>query len=465
MRDTEPSGCVVRDRSCSTELPRTIGSAHFRVVIEQTFDYHVTMILTRPDDALAVLDRAVDAVDGDGCTEILVAARQVRGWLDAIEARVSTRLGELHDAAGGAPASDVHTRCGGVSAAEGKRKQRRSETIDDAPSFGCALAAGRIGAEHVDALASATVKLDDDVKSALLDCEDDLLADAERLTPEKFGRSVRDLARRLELDHGIERNRQQRRETFLSRRLNPATGMTEGRFAFHPELANQVFGAIDKEVAAMIKQGAQAGDLDCVDRTVDRNRLAAHAFGRLIASGHDRVRPLEADITVLVDADTLASAELHDASICETAEGAALPPASIRRLMCEGRVTPIIVGADGVALDAGRTIRHANRAQRRALRSMYRCCAFGECDTVFDRCEIHHILPWELGGSTDLINLVPLCSKHHHVVHDGGWHLELLPDRMLVIRRRDGTEFGRWRPDVADQRTTSPTRRRRRPAA
>ena len=121
-------------------------------------------------------------------------------------------------------------------------------------------------------------------------------------------------------------------------------------------------------------------------------------------------------------------------------------------MLCTGRVTPVIVDASGVALDAGRTIRHANRKQRRALRAMYRCCAFGDCDVAFDRCEIHHILPWELGGPTDLINLVPLCSRHHHLVHNGGWQLELLADRTLVARQRDGTEYGRWPPDRLEHR-------------
>ena len=202
----------------------------------------------------------------------------------------------------------------------------------------------------------------------------------------------------------------------------------------------------------MVADGERQGDADFVRRAVDRSRLAAEALGHLVASGHDRERPLEADITVIVDADTLIDGELHDHALCETGDGVELPPASVRRLLCTGRVTPVIVDSSGAALDAGRTIRHANRKQRRALRATYRCCAFGECDVTFDRCEIHHILPWESGGSTDLRNLVPLCSRHHHVVHEGGWRLELLPDRTLVIRQPDGTEFTRCRPDLLGDR-------------
>jgi hypothetical protein len=432
-------------------------------LIEHTFDYHVLMTFSGdPSVALRVLTNAtVRSADSEACADLLGNVRQLRGWVDSFEAGVTTRMRELHATAGAAPAADLHTKCGGVSAAEGKRKERRSKTIDEAPSFGDALASGDVGAEHVDALAAATSKLDDDVKTALLDHEDDLLADASRMTPEQFGRSCRDLARRLERDQGIERNTRQRRDTYLSRKLNGATGMIEGRFAFHPELANQIFGAVDREVAAMVKAGVRRGDPAFVDRSVDRNQLAAEALGTLVAGGHQQVRPLVADITLIVDAHTATTGELGTHGVCETTDGAALPPASARRLLCNGLITPVVVDQHGNPFDMGRTIRHANRRQRRALRAIYRCCAFAGCDVVFERCEIHHILPWELGGPTDLINMIPLCSRHHHVVHDGGWQLDLDADRTLTIRQPDGRVFTVARPDVPARPPGSPPERRR----
>ncbi len=55
-------------------------------------------------------------------------------------------------------------------------------------------------------------------------------------------------------------------------------------------------------------------------------------------------------------------------------------------------------------------------------------------------CEPHHIEYWENGGRTDLSNLVPLCSRHHHAAHEGGWKLKLDPaTRELTVRTsRDG---------------------------
>jgi hypothetical protein len=405
------------------------------------------------DQALAALDGAdVASSDGAGCTDLLASIRTVRGWIDAVESKVTSRMRELHDTAGAAPAADLHTRCGGVSAAEGRRKERRSEAIDQAPSFGEALASGAIGAEHVDALANASARLDDDVRTALFDLERELLDDATHMSPERFGRACRDRARRLERDQGVERDQRQRRQTFLSRKLDLATGMVEGRFSFHPELADQVFGAVDREVAAMVAEGERRGDPEFADRTVDRNRLAAEALGRLVSAGHDRVRPNVADITYIIDHRTATTGRLHDHSTCETGSGLPVPPTSIARALCDGLITPIIVDSNGVVLDAGRTIRHANRAQRRALRAMYRTCAIEGCDVPFDRCEIHHVVPWELGGVTDLADLLPVCARHHHVVHELGWRLVLAPDRTLTVTDRDGAPLFVSHPDVPPDR-------------
>lgn len=407
----------------------------------------------------------VEAADSAACADLLRQARRVRGWLDALEARITARMTTLYETAGAAPAAAEHGRHSGVSAAEGRRKERRSKTIVDAPSFGDALATGAIGAEHVDALANATAACDGAVKAELLASHVELADEAAGMTPEQFTRHCRDRIRELERDQGIERNRRQRRDTYLRRKTNMATGMVDGSLSFHPELADLVFGAIDREVAAMIAEGERRGDAEFVARSFQRNRLAAEALGRLVAGGHQASRPVEADVAVICDHETATTQRLHAHSVCETSDGLALPPASIARLLCNGRVTPVIVGADGVVLDAGRTIRHANRHQRRALRSMYRTCAFAGCDVPFDRCEMHHVHPWELGGPTDLANMLPLCSHHHHVVHEGGWHLHLAPDRTLTITTPLGVVHATLRPDLADAHRARIVHRRRPPAA
>ena len=152
--------------------------------------------------------------------------------------------------------------------------------------------------------------------------------------------------------------------------------------------------------------------------------------------GDDRVP----EVSVLIDAQTLLDG-LHGGSKCETSDGQPLAPDTIRRLLCEGDVLLIVLGGDSEVLDVGRQRRLANRAQRRALRAMYRTCAHPDCTVPFDSCRIHHVTYWQRGGTSDLDNMVPLCERHHHLVHEGGWVLELFPDRRTTWRAPDGTLY------------------------
>lgn len=117
-------------------------------------------------------------------------------------------------------------------------------------------------------------------------------------------------------------------------------------------------------------------------------------------------------------------------------------------MACSADITPIIVGADGVHLELQQTTRLANRHQRRALRAMYRGCAIPGCCVAWDYVVIHHLTYFRNGGPTDIANLVPLCNKHHHLAHEGGWRLTLDAIRNLTITRPDGTRMTTGPPQV-----------------
>jgi hypothetical protein len=48
---------------------------------------------------------------------------------------------------------------------------------------------------------------------------------------------------------------------------------------------------------------------------------------------------------------------------------------------------------------------------------MWSTCAAPACTVRFADCDIHHVDPWHLRGETNLDNLLPLCSRHHHEAH------------------------------------------------
>ena len=119
--------------------------------------------------------------------------------------------------------------------------------------------------------------------------------------------------------------------------------------------------------------------------------------------------------------------------------GLAVTPRTLRRLGCGGLVQAMLDGVDGRPLDVGDRVRLATRKQRLALEAMYPTCEVAGCDVPFKWCEVHHVKPWEHGGPTDMANLRPRCSFHHHLVHEGGWREVIGHDGRTVLLRPDGT--------------------------
>lgn len=141
-----------------------------------------------------------------------------------------------------------------------------------------------------------------------------------------------------------------------------------------------------------------------------------------------------AELVVHVDAESLADEQLKGQ--CELEAGPVLAPETARRLGCDASVVRIIE-RDGKPLSVGRRRRTVPPALRRALRSRDGGCRFPGCtNTKF--LHAHHIRHWARGGPTDLDNLVQLCTRHHQLVHEGGYLVEPGADGRLSFRRPDG---------------------------
>ena len=147
---------------------------------------------------------------------MLTPIKRLRGLLDRVEADVNARLTDLHQQGSGASAADVLTRTSNISAKEAARRERRAKALAKTKAFGDALADGAVTAEHADVLADLTTKVTDSVRDSFFERDADLAHKASTLSPERFARHCRDVIARLERDEGIERNRQQRRDTHLT---------------------------------------------------------------------------------------------------------------------------------------------------------------------------------------------------------------------------------------------------------
>jgi hypothetical protein len=304
----------------------------------------------------------VFAADAPACNRWLGDLKRVQGWVDAFRAQVTARLDALAADGESFGSEATHSRCSGMTARDAAKERERARTLGAADGFADALSEGTVTGAHVDQLAQATANLADEIRAGVFDRSGDLLEQAAATDPGRFGRHVRDLARRLERDAGVSRDAQQRATSYLNITV-AGDGMYDVHGRLHPELGARVKRALDHHVAAMIKKGEQAGVAEFVDRTVNRGRLAGEALGELVSTGHGTLRPIVADIGVLVDERTLATGEMHDHSACETTDGAPLPIATVRRLICDAFVTGIVISQDGTPLNVGRTRRTANRGR------------------------------------------------------------------------------------------------------
>jgi hypothetical protein len=127
--------------------------------------------------------------------------------------------------------------------------------------------------------------------------------------------------------------------------------------------------------------------------------------------------------------------------------GEPVPAATARRLACDARVVPAVLGSASEPLDIGAETETVSQGLRRALELRDRGCRFPGCDRVAAECEAHHLLHWAEGGPSTVDNVVLLCAPHHVLTHEGGWQVARDPYSGEVrARRPDGTRLNAVSP-------------------
>jgi hypothetical protein len=161
-------------------------------------------------------------------------------------------------------------------------------------------------------------------------------------------------------------------------------------------------------------------------RTLAQRRLDAlvDLTEEIALANPDKIDPETAAIGVTVAYETLVERAPGTATL---ASGRIISGEAARRLACDAGVVRIITKGVAEILDVGRKTRTWSYAQRRAIRARHdNCCAFKGCARRIT--QIHHIIWWENGGVTAIVNGVPLCSAHHRLVHHAGWTVEWNPN-------------------------------------
>ena len=116
------------------------------------------------------------------------------------------------------------------------------------------------------------------------------------------------------------------------------------------------------------------------------------------------------------------------------AAGTPLAAGLVRRLLCDSRITRLVLSAGRKVLETSHTQRTLKAHERKALHVQWggRCAGAGCTSPPGTPLIPHHPDPWHLTGITSYTDAVPFCDTTHHDLHEGG----------KTIRLRDGRRLG-----------------------
>jgi len=324
-----------------------------------------------------------------------------------------------------------------VSKAEAQRRVAHAEAVTAGcpitgpplppplPATAEVVAAGVIGAEHVEAIRRTVKDLPPHLSPATREVvEQTLVAAARALDPVAVAQLGRTLVARLDQD-----GRPPTDDT-------PPPASNELRWVTHRNGGLVFKGRLGAEGAALLTSvlSPLAKPRPAAERVPDP-RTQAERQGdalvealRLAANSTDL--PTEAGerptIVVTLPLDTLQeqlrAALLGDSTLIDA--GLA------RRLACDCGIIPAVLGSASEPLDIGRKTRIIPIALRRALVLRDRGCAFPGCTIPPRWCDAHHRRHWADGGPTSLDNTVLLCGTHHDLIHHSTWAIQMSGDGM-----------------------------------
>jgi len=382
-------------------------------------------------DRLRTLMSAPPLNDVGACRRALENLRAARGIVDARELEILRRLDELAAEHPAIYPDDEVSKSTKSSINRAGRLRRRQDACDKIPQLAAALRAGATTGDRVESVARAMGGLDELEQATLCSRGDEVARAASSLNDGDFRRTLARIVRSVRRDDGLGELERQRRATEL-RWWTDANGMWVIHGRYDPVNGALLEGRIGNTIERLFHSAAPA---TAPDDPRDRHRhLAAAALLDLTQRTGTGGAP---DVTIVVDERTLREGKPHATSIIDIGLGKfGLPIETIRRWACSGEITPVISSADGHRLLLGRSARIANDHQRRALRVLYRGCAL--CAEPFELCKVHHVGWYGWDQPTDIDNLLPLCHRHHDMVHEGGWKLRLAKDRTLHVTSPTG---------------------------
>lgn len=304
------------------------------------------------------------------------------------------------------------------------------------------LAAGELNVDHARVIVAAVGDLPDDVPAEWRDmAQAHLVAEARRVDP----KTLRILGRRIfeVLDPQTaderegkkleEEEARARARVRLTLRDN-GDGTHSGSFTI-PDLHAAMLTKALTGLAAPRRVGEAR-----VDPATGRKRpypqLLGEAFCELLENYPADKLPeaggTSASVVVTIPLDFL----LRGLGAALLDDGTRISACEARRLACNAKVIPVVLGGDSMPLDVGRSRRLYDAYQRQSMAVRDRGCTAAGCDRPPSWTEAHHDHPWSHGGATDISNGRLLCAFHHRLAHNDSYSKTRLPDGSLRFARR-----------------------------
>jgi len=211
------------------------------------------------------------------------------------------------------------------------------------------------------------------------------------------------------------------RQRYLSRSLHG-----DGSMTISVELPRESGELVMKALELALKEMDLTSDTfegEAVDTGIEDSHTAKQADALVqmakgyLAGGKDKKSSTADHYQVMVHVDE----EVLRRSATEKSKSD-LPCETIRRLCCDSGVVIVTRDKKGNPLNVSRKHRVVQPPLKRALLARDKCCRFPGC-THEKWLDAHHVEHWADGGETSLDNTVLLCSKHHRLLHEGGFRI------------------------------------------
>lgn len=366
------------------------------------------------------LAEAIDNLDMAVHPDVLVAALALR---DRLDARITALAGEV-EATGWWPAAVSASMVGWLRAHARmtKRAAQRLRTtgmrLHSLPVCSEAYAEGILSGGQVEAIVAV---LDDEVVELFAAHEAELVPFLAPLTVAGVSRAMAAWVSRArpEPTEAAEAER----SLYLSRTL-------DDRYVLD--------GSLDAEGGATVAAALRLAtpDHDGTGRSPAARRGDGLVDICRFFLDHQRSRPAgrhRPHLNVVVDLEALEAGRGG-----HVVDGPRLDGPSLSRLLCDCALHRVVMAGGSAILDYGTSTRTIPAPLWNALVLRDEHCRFPGCDRPSTWCEGHHVVWVTQNGPTDLANLVLVCSRHHHLLHQPGWSAKLRPDATFEVTDPEG---------------------------